>query len=175
MLYYLALPFTSLLDFFDRGGPVIIVLFVLAIVMTTLLIERLFFFISELKDLSDISVQEVSAYKDVNSWVLNKIKSKNISVINVAANRNLLLLQGLIALCPLLGLLGTVTGMIEVFDIMAITGTGNARAMASGIAKATLPTMTGLFISIVGLFLLTAIKSTIDKATLDIKYGIEQI
>jgi biopolymer transport protein ExbB len=175
MLYYLALPFTSLLDFFDRGGPVIIVLFVLAIVMTTLLIERLFFFISELKDLSDISVQEVSAYKDVNSWVLNKIKSKNISVINVAANRNLLLIQGLIALCPLLGLLGTVTGMIEVFDIMAITGTGNARAMASGIAKATLPTMTGLFISIVGLFLLTAIKSTIDKATLDIKYGIEQI
>ena len=175
MLYYLALPFTSLLDFFDRGGPVIIVLFVLAIVMTTLLIERLFFFISELKDLSDISVQEVSAYKDVNSWVLNKIKSKNISVINVAANRNLLLIQGLIALCPLLGLLGTVTGVIEVFDIMAITGTGNARAMASGIAKATLPTMTGLFISIVGLFLLTAIKSTIDKATLDIKYGIEQI
>ena len=175
MLYYLALPFTSLFDFFDRGGPVIIVLFVLAIVMTTLLIERLFFFISELKDLSDLSVQEVSAYKDVNSWVLNKIKSKNISVINVAANRNLLLIQGLIALCPLLGLLGTVTGMIEVFDIMAITGTGNARAMASGIAKATLPTMTGLFISIVGLFLLTAIKSTIDKATLDIKYGIEQI
>ena len=175
MFYYLALPFTSLLDFFDRGGPVIIVLFVLAIVMTTLLIERLFFFISELKDLSDISVQEVSAYKDVNSWVLNKIKLKNISVINVAANRNLLLIQGLIALCPLLGLLGTVTGMIEVFDIMAITGTGNARAMASGIAKATLPTMTGLFISIVGLFLLTAIKSTIDKATLDIKYGIEQI
>ena len=175
MLYYLALPFTSLLDFFDRGGPVIIVLFVLAIVMTTLLIERLFFFIGELKDLSDISYKEVSSYKEVNTWVLNKIKLKNISVINVAANRNLLLIQGLIALCPLLGLLGTVTGMIEVFDIMAITGTGNARAMASGIAKATLPTMTGLFISIVGLFLLTAIKSTIDKATRDIKYGIEQI
>ena len=175
MFYYLVLPFTSLFDFFDRGGPVIIVLFVLAIVMTTLLIERLFFFISELKGLSETSHKEVSNYKDVNTWVLNKIKSKNISEINVAANRNLLLIQGLIALCPLLGLLGTVTGMIEVFDIMAITGTGNARAMASGIAKATLPTMTGLFISIVGLFLLTAIKSTIDKATLDIKYGIEQI
>ena len=55
-------------------------------------------------------------------------------------------------------MLGTVTGMIEVFDIMAITGTGNARAMASGIARATLPTMTGLFISIVGLFMLTGIK-----------------
>ena len=175
MFYYLTLPFTSLLDFFDRGGPVIIVLFILAIIMTSLLIERLLFFISELNDLSDISHQEVILFKQENNWVFNKIKSKNISVINVAANKNLLLIQGLIALCPLLGLLGTVTGMIEVFDIMAITGTGNARAMASGIARATLPTMTGLFVSIVGLFLLTAIKASIDKATLDIKYAIEQI
>ena len=78
-------------------------------------------------------------------------------------------------MCPLLGLLGTVTGMIEVFDIMAITGTGNARAMASGIARATLPTMTGLFISIVGLFMLTGIKSAIEKSVLDIKYEIEQL
>jgi biopolymer transport protein ExbB len=175
MFYYLTLPFTSLLDFFDRGGPVIIVLFILAIIMTSLLIERLLFFISELNDLSDISHQEVILFKQENNWVFNKIKSKNISVINVAANKNLLLIQGLIALCPLLGLLGTVTGMIEVFDIMAITGTGNARAMASGIARATLPTMTGLFVSIVGLFLLTAIKASIDKATLDIQYAIEQI
>ncbi|MDB9898971.1 MotA/TolQ/ExbB proton channel family protein [Gammaproteobacteria bacterium] len=175
MFYYLTLPFTSLLDFFDRGGPVIIVLFILAIIMTSLLIERLLFFISELNDLSDISHKEVILFKQENNWVFNKIKSKNISVINVAANKNLLLIQGLIALCPLLGLLGTVTGMIEVFDIMAITGTGNARAMASGIARATLPTMTGLFVSIVGLFLLTAIKASIDKATLDIKYAIEQI
>ena len=175
MFYYLTLPFTSLLDFFDRGGPVIIVLFILAIIMTSLLIERLLFFISELNDLSDISRKEVILFKQENNWVFNKIKSKNISVINVAANKNLLLIQGLIALCPLLGLLGTVTGMIEVFDIMAITGTGNARAMASGIARATLPTMTGLFVSIVGLFLLTAIKASIDKAILDIKYAIEQI
>jgi len=175
MFYYLTLPFTSLLDFFDRGGPVIIVLFILAIIMTSLLMERLLFFISELNDLSDRSHKEVILFKQENNWVFNKIKSKNISVINVAANKNLLLIQGLIALCPLLGLLGTVTGMIEVFDIMAITGTGNARAMASGIARATLPTMTGLFVSIVGLFLLTAIKASIDKATLDIKYAIEQI
>ena len=138
-------------------------------------IADLLFFISELNDLSDRSHKEVILFKQENNWVFNKIKSKNISVINVAANKNLLLIQGLIALCPLLGLLGTVTGMIEVFDIMAITGTGNARAMASGIARATLPTMTGLFVSIVGLFLLTAIKASIDKATLDIKYAIEQI
>ncbi len=63
----------------------------------------------------------------------------------------------------MLGLLGTVTGMIEVFDIMAITGTGNARLMASGIARATLPTMTGLVISITGLFAITFLERFINN------------
>tara|TARA_B100000768_G_scaffold178992_1_gene195778 strand:- start:1020 stop:1553 length:534 start_codon:yes stop_codon:yes gene_type:complete len=175
MFYYIALPFTSILDFFDRGGPVIVVLFLLAIIMTTLLIERVLFYFSDLQGLSKNAMDDISDSKTDNKWLFNKIKLKNISIINLKANRNILLIQGLIALCPLLGLLGTVTGMIEVFDIMAITGTGNARAMAGGIARATLPTMTGLFVSIVGLFLLTGIKSSIDKAILGIKYEIEAI
>ena len=175
MFYYLSLPFVSLLDFFDRGGPVIFILFVVAIIMITLLVERLVFFINDLKKLSDDRVLEVKECLSDNTWVRNKIKLKNISILNLESSKNLLTIQGLIALCPLLGLLGTVTGMIEVFDIMAITGTGNARAMASGIARATLPTMTGLFISIVGLFLLTAIKSSIEKATLEVKHTIETI
>ena len=169
------MPFVSLLDFFDRGGPVIFILFVVAIIMITLLVERLIFFINDLKKLSADRVSEVRECPSDNKWIRNKIKLKNISNLNSQSSKNLLMIQGLIALCPLLGLLGTVTGMIEVFDIMAITGTGNARAMASGIARATLPTMTGLFISIVGLFLLTAIKSSIEKATLEVKHTIETI
>ena len=169
------MPFVSLLDFFDRGGPVIFILFIVAIIMITLLVERLIFFINDLKKLSADRVSEVRECPSDNKWVRNKIKLKNISILNSESSKNLLMIQGLIALCPLLGLLGTVTGMIEVFDIMAITGTGNARAMASGIARATLPTMTGLFISIVGLFLLTAIKSSIEKATLEVKHKIETI
>lgn len=175
MFYYVSLPFVSLFDFFDRGGPVIFILFIVAIIMITLLVERLIFFINDLESLSNDRVSEVEEYTSDNKWIKNKIKLKNISILNSESSKNLLMIQGLIALCPLLGLLGTVTGMIEVFDIMAITGTGNARAMASGIARATLPTMTGLFISIVGLFLLTAIKSSIEKATLEIKHAIETI
>lgn len=175
MSYYFSLPFVSLMDFFDRGGPVILILFIVAIIMVTLLVERTIFFFSDFKILSNERVQEVKEFETSNRWVRNKIKLKNISILDLESSRNLLMIQGLIALCPLLGLLGTVTGMIEVFDIMAITGTGNARAMASGIARATLPTMTGLFISIVGLFLLTAIRSSIQKATLETKHTIETI
>ena len=75
-------------------------------------------------------------------------------------------IQILITLCPVLGLLGTVTGMIEVFDVMAFTGTGNPRLMAGGISKATLPTMTGLVISITGLFAITFIEKFINDRVL---------
>ena len=59
----------------------------------------------------------------------------------------------LAAAAPLLGLLGTVTGMISTFDVMAHFGTGNARAMAAGISEALITTQTGLFIAVPGLFM----------------------
>ena len=48
--------------------------------------------------------------------------------------------------------LGTVTGMIEVFQVMAFTGGGDARSMAGGVSKATLPTMAGMTTALSGVF-----------------------
>jgi biopolymer transport protein ExbB len=42
--------------------------------------------------------------------------------------------------------------MIEVFDVLAIAGSGNARAMASGVSKATIPTMAGMVAALSGLY-----------------------
>ena len=74
MFYYLSLPFVSLFDFFDRGGPVILILFIVAIIMITLLVERLIFFINDLKSLSYDRVSEVEEYTSENKWIKNKIK-----------------------------------------------------------------------------------------------------
>lgn len=53
----------------------------------------------------------------------------------------------------MLGLLGTVTGMISVFDVMADQGSSNPKLMASGISLATLPTMAGMVAALVGMFI----------------------
>ena len=100
MFYYIALPFNSILDFFDRGGPVIVVLFILAVIMTSLLIERVIFYITELQNLSKNAVDDLNNFTNNNKWLFNKMKLKNISIINLKANKNILLIQGLIALCP---------------------------------------------------------------------------
>lgn len=59
----------------------------------------------------------------------------------------------LASIAPLLGLLGTVSGMIKTFSVIAEFGTGNARALASGISEALITTQTGLVIAVPGLFL----------------------
>ena len=67
-------------------------------------------------------------------------------------NANLVLLRVLVPLSPLLGLIGTVSGMLEVFDSMALRGAADARAMASGVSHAMICTLTGLAVSITGLY-----------------------
>ncbi len=67
----------------------------------------------------------------------------------------------LAAIAPLLGLLGTVTGMMATFDVLAIFGTGNAKAMAGGISEALITTETGLLVAIPGLYM----KSWLDRRT----------
>ena len=59
----------------------------------------------------------------------------------------------LASVAPLLGLLGTVLGMIETFQVIALFGTGNAKAMAGGISVALVTTQTGLLVAIPGLLL----------------------
>jgi biopolymer transport protein ExbB len=55
------------------------------------------------------------------------------------------------AVAPLLGLLGTVNGMINTFEVLALFGTGNARALASGISEAMVTTQTGLMVAVPGI------------------------
>jgi biopolymer transport protein ExbB len=59
----------------------------------------------------------------------------------------------LAAVAPLLGLLGTVLGMIETFNVISVFGTGNSRAMAGGISIALITTQTGLLVAIPGMLM----------------------
>ena len=52
----------------------------------------------------------------------------------------------------MLGLLGTVTGMVEVFDVIALSGNSNVRGVAAGVSKATIPTMAGMVVALTGYY-----------------------
>jgi len=73
--------------------------------------------------------------------------------LNRSLTRSLPLIGVLAAVAPLLGLLGTVTGMMSTFEVMSMFGTGNAKGMAGGISEALITTETGLIIAIPGLYM----------------------
>jgi biopolymer transport protein ExbB len=75
-----------------------------------------------------------------------------ISRLHAGMNANMRLMKVLVPLAPLLGLIGTVSGMLEVFDSMALRGSADARTMANGVSHAMICTLTGLAVSIVGLY-----------------------
>jgi biopolymer transport protein ExbB len=86
-----------------------------------------------------------------------------ISKISLDVRNTLPIIEVLVTICPLLGLIGTVTGMIEVFFVMSFSGGGDAKSMAGGVSKATIPTMAGMVGAISGIFAFNYLKSTIDR------------
>jgi len=88
-----------------------------------------------------------------------------VSQVKERTDTNVGIIKTLVALLPLLGLLGTVTGMIEVFDVMALSGSSNARLMAGGVFKATIPTMAGMTAALSGLYFSTVLPHIPTKST----------
>ena len=143
---------TALQRFIELGGNVLYAIMVVLLLMWTFIFERLWYIKLVHPDSMRETVAVWDARVDTTSWYAKRIRDQMISEVSNALEHNLLLIKTLIAICPLLGLLGTVTGMLNVFDIMAITGTGNARAMASGVSKATVPTMAGMVAALSGVY-----------------------
>jgi biopolymer transport protein ExbB len=84
-------------------------------------------------------------------------------VVSRQLDRNLPLIQTCVALCPLLGLFGTVFGMITVFEVMAVSGSGNPRSMASGVSMATIPTMAGMVSALSGIAMSTYLQRRAER------------
>ena len=138
-------------DFVELGGDVLLVIAFTTAVMWTLIIERFWYYRTGHLEETERIKKEWAARPDHASWNAHQIRRMMLSEVQIKLERGLNLIKTIVAVCPMFGLLGTVTGMIEVFDVMAIAGSGNARGMASGVSKATLPTMAGMVAALSGM------------------------
>ena len=138
--------------FLAMGGPVMWVIVAVAAAIGFLVTERHWYllrvFPGEIRNCRK-TWQQVSQRRQN---LARHVRTALVSEANIRLNRSIPLIKTLVAVCPLLGLLGTVTGMIHVFDVIAIHGSSNTRAMAAGISMATIPTMAGMVIALSGLY-----------------------
>lgn len=155
--------FEAIRAFLELGGPVLRAIAWVILLMWILILERLIFYRTTLKRQMQEAFAKWEARSERKSWHAHQIRSRLISEVRMSTNAGIPLIQTLVAVCPLLGLLGTVTGMITVFQVMATSGTGNVRSMAAGVSMATVPTMAGMVGALSGVFLVTFLTRTAKR------------
>ncbi|WP_406666795.1 MotA/TolQ/ExbB proton channel family protein [Gallaecimonas sp. GXIMD1310] len=165
MMLFLIELWESVRDFMNTGGIVLYWLALVLFVMWVLMIERYMYLSGVFPKLLKNVVGKWNAREDTTSWYAHRIREAWISQANEKLNARMQLIKTLVAVCPLMGLLGTVTGMVHVFEIMANTGTGNPRLMASGISMATIPTMAGMVAALSGVFFSSRLEAKVKVAS----------
>lgn len=155
----------ALLDFMSAGGLVMWALAGLCVLFWSLAFER-FWYMRRVFPLwvgeRRLAWQQL-LHDEPGNWQ-RAVRSAWLAQARQQLVGPLRLGKTLVALYPLLGLLGTVSGMVAVFDVLALNGTGNPRGMAAGVWQATLPTMAGMVLAISGLFSLVRLERDARRA-----------
>jgi len=178
-----------MLEIILKGGIVMIPLIVCSILSVAIIIERLIFWSKQkkgampediLKMAQDGKFDElVKGSSDSNSSIskiiLSGVKNKNTSaslamesaaIEEIAKTKKYLpALDTIITLAPLLGLLGTIVGMIQSFDIMSVAGIGQPHAVTGGVAEALIATAAGITVAITTLVPYNYFLSKVERAT----------
>lgn len=144
--------FLPLSEFMAQGGAVLWWLATVVAVYWLLVIERILFLVFIFPKQRKQWIEQWHQRSEHHSWHAHAIKQGWIGQAHIALTQNLNVIKVMVSICPMLGLLGTVTGMISVFDVMATQGSSDPKLMASGISLATLPTMAGMVAALAGMF-----------------------
>jgi biopolymer transport protein ExbB len=182
---------TDLWTIFESGGPVMWPLLFCSIIVTTVIIERIWFWLILDRQRDKHLMDEILSIAETGDWELIKNKTKNchdyvIRVLNVGIlHRNydmakameaeaqdtvkrmskyMNILDTMITVAPLLGIFGTVLGIISSFEMLGLGGIANPKLVTGGIAQALITTATGLGISIITVFPFNYFRSRIENA-----------
>ncbi|GAD80838.1 MotA/TolQ/ExbB proton channel family protein [Vibrio ezurae] len=161
--------FGSIEQLMFRGGPVLWWLAFVMLIFWILVLDRVMYFVWVFPKYQQQWVQKWQQRSDRHSWFALCQREAWLSESELNLNRSLSLMKVLISLFPMLGLLGTVTGMISVFDVMAAQGNSEPRLMAAGISMATIPTMAGMVAALVSMFIYSRLCGLAERKQLHLE------
>ena len=147
---------------FDKGGYTLWAILFASILLWILVAERYHAHMRQLPAFREGLRKDYYAGRRGTGLDIRRIKALS-SDLKAEAEKQLGTLNALNTILPLLGLLGTVSGMIKVFDVITVFGTGNTRGMAAGISEALVTTMAGLFTALPGIYFVSNLQSRADE------------
>jgi biopolymer transport protein ExbB len=185
-----------MIDLFIKGGPVMYPLLACSVLALTVIIERAFFWFREDMRRNQALVDSVLELCRLGNWeeVRTVVKGSRDYVVRILVNgilhrefsmgkametaasdeiqrmrRYLIVLDTMITIAPLLGIFGTVTGIITSFELLGTSGIQNPQAVTAGIAQALITTAAGLAIAIPSVFAYNHYNARAEKAALTIE------
>jgi biopolymer transport protein ExbB len=162
----------DLMHYIDRGGVIVLILIGLNIVGVTIMLMKFFqltFINSKKTKIIQKTLEKVS---QVNSSFLHQIVQNSIQTQIKSLESGLNIVKIIAIISPLLGLLGTVIGVLSAFDNIAQNGLGQTSMFAGGISVALITTIAGLIVAIPHLMGYNYFIGRIDKIELDIEQAI---
>lgn len=162
-----------MLDLVHAGGPVMPAIFAASLLMWMLIAYRYWYLLRAHPRESQDLCSAWHARTDRRSARALSIRDALIDRAWLRLRRGLIALRTLAAALPMLGLLGTVTGMIHTFDVLSMFGAGNARALASGVSEALLTTLTGLVAALSGLYCCDDLERRAERARSELMQGMD--
>lgn len=184
------------MEIFVRGGPVMYPLLACSIVSMTVVIERLIFWIREDMQRDQALVNEVLELCRLGDWETVRLKTtgskdfvikilvtgilhREFSLTKAMETRSadeikrmrryLGALDTMITVAPLLGIFGTVLGIISSFELLGSSGIDHPQAVTAGIAQALITTAAGLGIAIFSVFPFNYFNSRVENAVLAVE------
>ena len=185
-----------MLDIFINGGPVMYPLLACFIIVLTVIIERFFFWIHLDKNRDQRLLDEVLELCREGDWdsikemtigskdyiieiLITGILHREFSMIKAMESaaaeeikkmrRYMNILDTMITVAPLLGIFGTVIGIILSFEVLGSSGIEHPEAVTAGIAQALITTATGLGIAILTVFPYNYFNSRVENAAISIE------
>lgn len=149
----------AILGFVDRGGWVLPAILLVSTLMWVILLERAWFLRFHAAGLARELGRQWRSAMPANRYAREVQRAALIESFTQQVTQRIGLLNCLASVLPMLGLLGTVAGMIQTFEVMTVFGSGNVRGMAAGISVAMYTTMAGLMTGLLGVYLASHLDS----------------
>lgn len=150
---------------FETGGSVMVIIAILSVCLWWLILDHYRFMVRDLPRYSEVLYESWQQRPQGERITVQRLRNSLLEHHALLAAGPLGIIEVLLAVLPMVGLLGTVIGMIEIFEVMTQFGSGNARGMASGISQALLTTMAGLMTALSGLYFAGDLRVRAERAT----------
>lgn len=150
---------------FSGGAVVLTLIFLLAVILWALIIERYWYFLFIHPDVLDNSLQIWSRRANGPAHLARRTRRQILTDVGGQMSRYVTLIQSLVVVIFLLGLLGSVGGMMKVLDALTESGDATTLALSRAIGSAAIPVVTGLAVVVTGVLFGQELKQRVIRET----------